>query len=65
MDIKERALESASARLANAIHNYKVSSGNQDTIARKQRAIDVAAYILRAVQAYNEKEMVTNGMERD
>lgn len=52
VSLKERAIESAKSRLALAEHNLIVSSGNDATIARKERAVEVARYILCAVKAY-------------
>ena len=54
MNIKERAIESAQSRLKRAEYWLSISDGNEDTIEKKKRTVEVAAYILRAVEAYEE-----------
>ena len=52
--IKERAIESALSRLKRAKYYLSVSKGNEETIEKKKRTVEVAAYILRAVESYEE-----------
>lgn len=54
MSIKQRAIESAQSKLKRAEYWLSVSDGNEDTIEKKKRTVEVAAYILRAVEAYEE-----------
>ena len=50
MSIATRALTSARDRLKQAEDSYRRSTGNEQTMAKKARCVEVAEYILKAVE---------------
>lgn len=50
MSIATRALTSARDRLKQAEDSYRRSTGNEQTKAKKARCVEVAEYILKAVE---------------
>ena len=60
MSIASRALTSAKERLRQAEDSYQRSKGNEHTKAKKARCVQVARYILNAVENQVAREDVTS-----
>lgn len=55
MTLRQRAIESAKARLVQMVRNLDLSEGNEATLAKRKRQVDVASYTLCAVNAFESE----------
>lgn len=56
MALIDRAITGAKARLATAERLLQQSAGNADTIAKKQRQVDVCRITLQALEEKRDRE---------
>lgn len=56
MALIDRAITGAKARLATAERLLRDSTGNADTIAKKQRQVDVCRITLQALEEKRERD---------
>lgn len=59
MALIDRAITGAKARLEAAEKNLRESRGNQDTIAKKQRQVDVCRITLQALEEKRDRDRAT------
>lgn len=59
MALIDRAITGAKARLAAAEQHLQESTGNADTIAKKQRQVDVCRITLEALEEKRDRDRAT------
>ena len=59
MALIDRAITGAKARLETAERLLRTSSGNSDTIAKKQRQVDVCRITLEALEEKRDRDRTT------
>ena len=59
MALIDRAITSAKARLETAEMNLRLSRGGADTIAKKQRQVDVCRITLEALEEKRKRDLAT------